>query len=57
MEESLGTVSESVNDELRLRIEYLTAENRILRQQIKSRVRLSDHDRKELVKSVRRWVA
>ena len=44
----LGSISESANDELRLRIEYLTAENRILRQQISGRVRLPDRDRKEL---------
>lgn len=29
-------------------MEYLIAENRILRQQINGRIRLSDHDRKEL---------
>jgi hypothetical protein len=30
----LGSISESANDELRLRNEYLVAENRILRNQI-----------------------
>lgn len=44
----LGALSESANDDLRLRIESLTADNRILRQQIKGRGRLSDGDRKEL---------
>lgn len=44
----LGSLSESANDDLRLRIEYLTAENRMLRQQIKDRGRLSDADRKAL---------
>lgn len=44
----LGSLSESVNDELRLRMAYLTAENRMLRQQISGRVHLSDSDRKEL---------
>jgi hypothetical protein len=29
-----GSISESVHDELRLRIAYLTAENRMLRQQM-----------------------
>jgi putative transposase len=44
----LGSISASVNDELRLRNEYLSAENRILRQQITGRVQLTDSDRKEL---------
>jgi hypothetical protein len=44
----LGSISASVNDELRLRNAYLAAENRILRQQINGRVQLTDNDRKEL---------
>lgn len=44
----LGSISESANDELRLRIAYLTAGNRILPQQIHGRVPLTDNDRKEL---------
>ena len=44
----LESVSESVNDELRLRNEYLVAENRILRNQIDGRVQLTDSERKEL---------
>jgi transposase len=44
----LESVSESVNDELRLRNEYLVAENRILRSQIDGRVQLTDSERKEL---------
>ena len=44
----LGSLSESVNEELRLRHAYLAAENRILRQQIPGRVSLSDGDRHAL---------
>jgi putative transposase len=44
----LGTVSESVNAQLRLRHDYLVAENRILRNQIDGRVQLSDAERREL---------
>jgi hypothetical protein len=46
----LESISESVNDELRLRNEYLLTENRILHQQINGRVQLTDNDRKELAK-------
>ena len=44
----LESVSESLNDHLRLRNDYLIAENRILRQQIDGRVQLTDSERKEL---------
>ena len=44
----LESVSETVNDQLRLRHDYLVAENRILRNQIDGRVQLSDSARKEL---------
>jgi hypothetical protein len=44
----LESVSESVNDELRLRNTYLVAENRILRNQIDGWVQLTDSERKEL---------
>jgi transposase len=44
----LASVSESVNDELRLRHDYLVAENRILRNQIDCRVQLTDSECKEL---------
>jgi transposase len=44
----LGSISASVDNALRLRNEYLLAENRILRQQIPGRVQLTDQDRKEL---------
>jgi transposase len=44
----LESVSESVNDHLRLRNDYLVAENRILRHQICGRVQLTDSERKEL---------
>jgi putative transposase len=38
-----------VEQELLLRNEYLVTENRILRNQVKGRVRLSDEERKTLV--------
>jgi putative transposase len=44
----LGSITESVDEELRLRNAYLVAENRILRQQISGRVHLTDSDRKAL---------
>lgn len=44
----LGSISASVNDELRLRNAYLVAENRILRHQIDGRVQLTDNERREL---------
>jgi hypothetical protein len=44
----LESASESVNDDLRLRNDYLLAENRILRNQIHGRVQLTDSERKEL---------
>jgi len=44
----LESVSESVNDQLRLRHDYLVAENRILRNQIDGCVKFTDSERKEL---------
>lgn len=44
----LESISESLNDHLRLRNDYLMAENRILRNQIDGRVQLTDAERKEL---------
>jgi transposase len=44
----LESVSESLNDHLRLRNDYLIAENRTLRRQIDGRVQLTDSERKEL---------
>jgi hypothetical protein len=44
----LGSITESVDEELRLRNEYLATENRLLRQQINGRVHLMDSDRKVL---------
>ena len=44
----LAYISGSVEEELLLRIEYLVAENRILRDQIKGRVHLSDTERRAL---------
>ena len=46
----LDSVSESVNDHLRLRNDYLVAEDRILRHQIDGRVQLTDSERQELAK-------
>jgi len=44
----LESVSESLNDHIRLRNEYLLAENRILRNQIDGCVQLTDSERQEL---------
>jgi hypothetical protein len=44
----LGSITASVDEELRLRHTYLVAENRMLRQQISGRVHLTDSDRKAL---------
>ena len=44
----LAYITGTVDQELLLRIEYLVTENRILRNQIKGRVRLSDDERKTL---------
>src|SRR5262247_3523253 len=44
----LGTITASVDEEIRLRNAYLVAENRILRQQITGRVQLTDGDRRIL---------
>jgi putative transposase len=44
----LGSITASVDEELRLRHTYLVAENRILRQQISGRVHLTDSERKVL---------
>jgi putative transposase len=44
----LGSITTSVDEELRLRNAYLVAENRILRQQITGRVQLTDSDRQAL---------
>jgi len=44
----LAYITGSVDQELLLRNEYLVAENRLLRRQIKGRIRLSDGERKTL---------
>ena len=44
----LGSITASVDEELRLRNAYLHAENRMLRQQITGRLQLLDGDRKAL---------
>jgi putative transposase len=44
----LGSITESADEELRLRNAYLGAENRILSQQIGGRMRLSESDRRVL---------
>jgi putative transposase len=41
----LESVSESLTDHLRLRNDYLIAENRILRRQVDGRVQLTDSER------------
>jgi len=44
----LACITGAVDDQLLLRNEYLVTENRIMRQQIKGRVQLTDADRKTL---------
>ena len=44
----LAYITGSVDEELLLRNEYLAVENRILRNQIKGRLRLTDGERKTL---------
>ena len=44
----LGYITGTVDQELLLRNEYLVAENRILRDQLKGRLRLSDTERASL---------
>jgi putative transposase len=44
----LGSITGTVDQELLLRHEYLVTDNRILRNPIKGRVRLSDGERKAL---------
>ncbi len=44
----LAYISGSVDEELLLRNEYLVAENRILRNQIQGRLRLTDGERRTL---------
>src|SRR5919201_5570723 len=44
----LGSITASVDEELRLRNAYLVAENRLLRQQISGRMQLRDSDRRVL---------
>jgi len=44
----LACITGAVDDQLLLRNEYLVTENRIMRQQIKGRVQLTDADRQTL---------
>jgi hypothetical protein len=44
----LGSITESVDEDLRLRNAYLAAENRLFRQQIKGQVHLTNAERKTL---------
>jgi putative transposase len=44
----LAYITGTVDQELLIRNEYLVTENRILRQQIKGRIKLSDGERKTL---------
>jgi hypothetical protein len=52
----LGTITASVDEELRLRNAYLVAENRILRQQINGRVQLTHGDAAPSLNWGRNWV-
>src|SRR5262247_1692745 len=49
----LAYITGSVDQELLLRNEYLVTENRILRNQLKERIRLSDGERKALATIVK----
>ena len=44
----LANVTGSVDEELRLRIEYLVTENRILRSKLIGRIRFKEEERREL---------
>jgi len=44
----LANITGSIDEELRLRNEYLVTENRILRSKIKGQLRLKDEERREL---------
>ena len=44
----LANVTGSVDEELRLRIEYLVTENRILRSKLTDRIRFKEEERREL---------
>jgi hypothetical protein len=50
----LGSITTSVDEELRLRNAYLVVKNRLLRQQINGRVPLTDGDRRALAELVRK---
>jgi hypothetical protein len=51
----LAYITGSVDQELLLRNAYLVTENRILRQQIKGRVHLTDAERKNLRRLANSW--
>jgi hypothetical protein len=53
----LAYITGTVDQELLLRNEYLVTENRILRNQIKGRVRLSDGERKTLAELIGRYLS
>src|SRR5215471_5085463 len=53
----LAYVTGTVDQELLLRNEYLVTENRILRNQLKGRIRLSDGERKALAVIGQNWVS
>jgi hypothetical protein len=53
----LGSITTSVDEELRLRKVYLVVENRLLRQQIPGRVQFTDSDRKALAELGRQALA
>jgi hypothetical protein len=53
----LAYVTGSVDENLLLRIEYLVAENRILRDQLQGRVRLSDPERQALAEIGANWAS
>ena len=50
----LSYISGPVDEELLLRIEYLVTENRVLRNQIQGRLRLTDGERRSLADNGKR---
>ena len=53
----LSYISGSVDEELLLRNEYLVAENRVLRNQLRGRLRLTDGERRSLAELESVWVS
>ena len=57
LDDTVGLISGSVDEEFLLRNAYLVAENRILRDQIQGRLHLSDAERQTLAEIGRSWIS